>query len=146
MNADIKPLARALTYAGALPFAACALAVWGGVRGGGFDPVAALKVYSLTIAAFMAGTLWGYVVPEARGRQGAVLLVVSNLLALAVAAAALLSAPRATLGVDLAAFVLLLAADVWAGRHGWIAPDYLALRQRVTAIVAAALGVAWAAL
>jgi hypothetical protein len=146
LNPDIKLLARALTYAGALPFAACALALWGGFRLGGLDPVAALKVYSLTIAAFMAGTLWGFVIPGGRGRHGAVLLVVSNVFALAVAGAALLSTPHATLGFDLAAFVLLWAADFWAGRLGWIAPDYLALRLRVTGIVAASLGVAWAAI
>ncbi len=142
----MKSLARVLTYAGALPFAACALALWSGVRPRGLDPVAALQVYSLTIATFMAGTLWGYVVPAARGRQAAVLLVGSTLLALAVAGAALLSAPRLTLGVDGVAFVLLLAADFWAGRQGWIAPDYLTLRLRVTAIVAVFLGIAWAAI
>ena len=146
MNPDIEPVARILTYAGALPFAAFALAVWGGFQPDGLDPVAALKVYSLTIAAFMAGTLWGYVIPGARGRQGVALMVVSNLLALAVAAAALLPTPRATLGVDLAAFVLLLAADFWAARRGWIAPAYLGLRLRVTGIVAASLAVAWAAI
>jgi hypothetical protein len=113
---------------------------------GAFDPVATLRIYSLTIAAFMAGTLWGFVVPTARGRFGAALLVVSNLLALAVAGAALLPSARLTLGVDLVAFLGLLAADAWAGRLGWIAPDYLTLRLRVTALVVAALLVAEVAL
>jgi hypothetical protein len=145
MNAQVKPLAQGLTYAGAIPFLICAFAVFGGRRGA-FDPVATLRIYSLTIAAFMAGTLWGFVVPTARGRFGAALLVVSNLLALAVAGAALLPSARLTLGVDLVAFLGLLAADAWAGRLGWIAPDYLALRLRVTALVVAALLVAEVAL
>ena len=66
----------------------------------------------------------------------------TNWKSLLVAAAALLPSPRATLAVDLAAFLALLGADVWAGRLGWIAPDYLALRLRVTALVVAALVVA----
>ena len=145
MNPQIKPLARALTYAGALPFVACALAVWAGFGLFGTDPLDAIKVYSLTIAAFMAGTIWGYVIPQPQGRGGAALLLLSNGVALAVAGAALAPSPRVTLGVDLAAFLVLWAGDVWAGRRGWIAPDYLALRARVTLLVAASLGVAWSA-
>jgi hypothetical protein len=142
---QVTPMAQTLTYAGALPFLICALALFGG-RVGAFDPVAVLKIYSLTIAAFMAGTQWGYVVSNARARYGAVVLVFSNAVALTVAGAALIPSPRLALGVDLAAFLALLGADGFAGRLGWIAPAYLALRLRVTALVVAALLVAEVAL
>ena len=145
MKPQVTPLAQALTYAGALPFVLCALALFAG-RIGAFDPVAVLKVYGLTIAAFMSGTLWGYVVPDARVPHGSLLLVASNVLALVVAAAALLPSPRATLGVDLVAFLALLGADAFARQGGWIARDYLNLRLRVTALVVLALVIAEIAL
>jgi Protein of unknown function (DUF3429) len=52
-----------LTYAGALPFVACALIPLFGVSSikliGSFDYIAA--VYALTIVSFMAGVHWGTV-------------------------------------------------------------------------------------
>jgi hypothetical protein len=145
MNPEIKPLARGLTYAGGLPFVALAGLAVAGRPLFGLDPLAALRAYALAIAAFMAGTIWGYVIPNARAPQGALLLVLSNALALAAFFAALAVSPRLALGVDLLAFLALFAVDRWAGRLGLLAPDYLALRAQITAAVVVALGAAWAA-
>jgi len=143
LNPAAKPLVTALTYAGGLPFLACALAVVAGAKPLGLDPVAVLRAYSLVIAGFMAGAVWGVALPHA-GR-GLALIAISNVLALAVFFAALAPSVRLSLGVDLAAFLALLAVDGFAQKRGWLTPDYLRLRIRITALVAASLAVAWVA-
>ena len=140
MNPDVKRLAQVLTLAGAIPFLAAAAAILTKRLLLGFDPVGFAKVYSLGIAAFMAGTIWGYVIPNPRGRGGAALLVASNALALVVIFATGFNSPRNTFAVDLVVFLALLAIDVSALRLGWLARDYLRLRAAVSAVVAAALG------
>ena len=143
MNPQTRPLVTALTYAGGLPFVACAAAALAGARPLGLDPIAVARAYSLVIAGFMAGAVWGTAIP--RAGAGLALIALSNVLALAVFFAALAPSPRVTLGFDLLAFLALLAVDAWARRLGWLSADYLRLRMRITALVAASLAVAWAA-
>lgn len=134
-------LATGLAFAGALPFLALVAILV--LRLDVPVPAAAdLRSYTLVIAAFMAGTAWGYALPQADGR---LYLLLSNVLALAAFAADRVRQPRLGLGADIVIFIALLLLDVMARRGGYIRAEYLRLRLGVTALVVAALAVAWVA-
>lgn len=129
-------LTKLLTYAGALPFWALGLA-----QVLGYQPALAEQAfiaYGTGIACFMAGTLWSQA--QIRSQDPRPMLVVSNVAALAVIAALLLHPylPALTMGLHVAVFLALLAADLGIHRRGDQPAWYLALRRNVTLLVIAA--------
>lgn len=96
--------------------------------------------YCALIAAFMAGTLWGFSLPACEGAAGlAGLLIAMALMMLAWFSTALPFRPA--LGVLALTFLLLLAADFWRERVLGTVGGYFALRSTLTAGVLIAL--AW---
>lgn len=90
------------------------------------------------IAAFMAGTLWGFALPACEGAEGlAGLLIAMLLITLPWIATALPFRPA--LGVLAIAYLLLLAADFWRERTLGTVDGYFMLRGTLTAGVLIAL-------
>lgn len=131
-----------LTYAGALPFVACALLPWVGVehvgRLGSVYRIAAL--YGLVIASFVAGSHWGIYLSR-RGDAPVNLFVTSNVVAVAVWFVSLLGNFRSTLLALMLAFAYLVLVDFRLQRAGITTTDYWRTRLRVSAIVVASLAV-----
>ncbi len=132
-------ITKLLTYAGALPFWALGLA-----QVLGFQPALASQAfvaYGTGIACFMAGTLWSQAQIKAGKPQ--LMLVVSNVAALAAIGALLLhtSLPSLTMALHMAVFLALLASDLTFHRNGDQPAWYLALRRNVTLLVVAAYAV-----
>ena len=134
-----------LTYAGALPFLACALLPYAGVdhiplsgSAGQVSVSQILVTYGLAIASFMAGTLWAVGLREPGGSVPP-LLPLSNALVLAVWISALAAPPAAALAVQAVVFVLLLWADGRLFAAGFIGRGYWQLRQHISVIVVLAL-------
>ncbi|MFN7089938.1 MAG: DUF3429 domain-containing protein [Allorhizobium sp.] len=132
-------LTKILTYAGALPFWVLGLAQV--LR---FEPALAAQAfvaYGTGIACFMAGTLWSQAQIKAEKPQ--LMLVVSNVAALAAIGALLLhtSLPTLTMAMHMAVFLALLASDLAFHRKGDQPDWYLALRRNVTLLVIAAYAV-----
>ncbi|WP_337266056.1 DUF3429 domain-containing protein [Oryzifoliimicrobium ureilyticus] len=102
------------------------------------DHETAFLTYGAIIAAFMAGALWG--LSQTASNVPIAQLVVSNILALVAWASLLLprSYLHASLAIQLASFLGLLAADLNLRKAGLEASWYIKLRLSVTAIVAAA--------
>lgn len=132
-------LTKLLTYAGALPFWALALA-----QVLGYEPALAAQVfiaYGTGIACFMAGTLWSQA--QIRAQDPRLMLIVSNGAALA-AIGALLAyplLPTLAMAIHIMVFLALLAADLGIHRKGDQPAWYLALRRNVTLLVTAAYAV-----
>jgi hypothetical protein len=123
-------ITKILTYAGALPFWALALA-----QILDYQPVFAAEAfiaYGTGIACFMAGTLWSQA--QIRAQDPSLMLIVSNVAALAAIAAL-------TMALHIAVFLALLAADLGIHRKGDQPAWYLALRRNVTLLVIAAYAV-----
>lgn len=131
---------QTLTYAGALPFLACALLPFAGITElgplGAWDQV--LVMYGLAIASFLAGTHWAFELARP-GSFALSLFIVSNVLVLAVWLAALVAVPAIALAVQCIAFLVLLRVDGAVAAAGGTPPGYFAMRQRITFIVLAAL-------
>lgn len=131
-----RGLMAALGYAGLLPFYASATWVcWPGLP----HPSAAVElfvIYGAVILAFLGGTLWGYAVTIAAPRKYYRLLV-SNLVALFAAAAAIFAAPLAAVALLALGQLMLLLYERWqAESRGW----YLGLRTRLVLAVLPAHG------
>jgi hypothetical protein len=148
-----------LTYAGALPFVACAVLPWAGwpvlPGGGSFASIAA--GYSLAIVSFMAGVHWGTWLYNSDsltdGSAGKPadglplnLLLTSNVITVSVWLTFVLSTLVVSLTVSAAAFLLLLIIDVRLAGAGLLSPEYLRTRRNVTLIVVAMLLLTAAAL
>jgi len=131
---------QVLTYAGALPFLACALLPYAGIADiPMLGPVEHVLVsYGLAIASFMAGTLWAARLREPEGNTPPWLLL-SNVFVLAVWISALAAPVVVALAVQALVFVLLLWADGRLFAAGLIGRDYWVLRQRISVIVVLAL-------
>lgn len=87
--------------------------------------------YCALIAAFMAGTLWGFALPACEGAAGlAGLLIAMALMLLAWFSTALPFRPA--LAVLATTFLLLLAADFWRERVLGTVGGYFALRSTLT--------------
>lgn len=129
-------LTKLLTYSGALPFWALALA-----QVLGYQPILAAQAfiaYGTGIACFMAGTLWSQA--QIKSQDPRSMLVLSNVAALAAIGALLVHpySPALTMGLHIAVFLALLAADLGIHRRGDQPAWYLALRRNVTLLVIAA--------
>ena len=120
----------ALGWAGMLPFAALALAMWVPTVSGD-DAARLFLVYALAITAFLSGTIWGQA-SSAGGRDKVARLCASNALVL-VGAFALAFASAATAAwVFLFLFWAILAFESrFADRRGW----YLRYRLQLTIAV-----------
>lgn len=95
--------------------------------------------YCALIAAFMAGSFWGFALPACEGAAGtAGLLIAMVLLLLPWFATALPF--HSALAVLALAYLLLLAADFWRERVLGTVGGYFALRATLTVGVLAAMG------
>jgi hypothetical protein len=133
-------LTKLLTYSGALPFWALALA-----QVLGYQPALAAQAfvaYGTGIACFMAGTLWSQAQIKAEKPQR--MLIVSNVAALVAIGVLLLypDIPSLTMVLHMAVFLALLAADLSFHKTGGQPAWYLTLRRNVTLLVIAAYAVA----
>lgn len=94
--------------------------------------------YVTLLAAFLAGTFWGFALPAAQGPNGILgMLIASGLMLLTWLA--MLLAPAAQLHMLVAVFVLQLVADYWRERTLDTLPGYLRLRLTLTIGAIAAL-------
>jgi len=133
-------VARALTFAGALPFIAAVLAllfapavaappIWRAVLG-----------YGAVIASFVSGIHWGLFVYRDTGLP-LNLFISSNVCALAAWAALLVPSLQFALALLIAVFAALFVIDHLLWRAGAHAAWFYQLRAAITAIVLAALAV-----
>lgn len=136
----------ALTYAGAIPFVACAALPWLGVATLGplGDVYRVLVSYGLAIVCFLCGTQWAAELARP-GCARLPLLPISNLLVIATWIAALAAPVALALLTQAAALLVLLAIDGRLRRAGLLGDHYWALRKRITVLVCAALAIAIAA-
>ncbi|MEM0954687.1 MAG: DUF3429 domain-containing protein [Pseudomonadota bacterium] len=122
-----QTLMAALGYSGLLPFYVCAFAalfLWPGQH----IAAQAFLVYATVILAFLGGTLWGYAVTQPLAEKHR-RLVLSNLVALLAAGAALLGVTLvAVLLLALGQITLLLYERAQGDPRGW----YLSLRTKLT--------------
>jgi len=135
-----------LTYAGGLPFIACALLPWAGITSlGPLGPVSGvLLLYGLSIVSFLCGTQWAAEL-QRPGESGLPLLLISNLIVVVTWLAVLAAAVPAALLLQALALLALLLVDARLYRRGALPAPYWRLRQRITAIAVAALALAAAA-
>ncbi|MGQ0530081.1 MAG: DUF3429 domain-containing protein [Panacagrimonas sp.] len=95
--------------------------------------------YCALIAAFMAGTLWGFSLPACEGAAGRAGLLIAMVLMLAAWFATALPF-RPALAVLGLTYLLLLAADLWRERVLGTVGGYFALRTVLTLGVLIAMG------
>jgi hypothetical protein len=133
-------LVSLLGYAGLIPFLAGPAWLW-------LSPATvptwldhAWFVYVGMIAAFMAGTFWGFALPAAEGPAGIMGLTFSIVLMLAAWVAMTLPLVAALIGLILV-FLLLLLADFWRERTLGEVEGYFQLRTALT--VGACIAIAW---
>ncbi len=131
-----------LTYAGALPFIACAVLPVLGVEGlpniGRLDRIAA--IYGLAIASFVAGSHWGTYLYN-RELSPINLFVTSNVVVLAAFFAFILTGTALTIFTLMLSFGYLLFVDLSLKRADLITDYYYGMRLRVTLIVLVSLAV-----
>ncbi|SMC73249.1 DUF3429 domain-containing protein [Rhizobium sp. RU36D] len=127
-------LTRILTFAGAAPFYLASILMLSGLQPDW--ATRAFLAYGMVIASFMAGALWG--MTQRDEIPSLMLLVVSNIVALAIWAAALMPNVIVSLTVQFTAFIMLLIADTVLLRGEPSLSWYLRLRQKITIVVALA--------
>jgi|APCry1669190156_1035279.scaffolds.fasta_scaffold18361_3 hypothetical protein len=128
--------AKALTYAGALPFIAAALlhVLMPMVMPYHLDVIWAVGTYAAVIASFLCGIHWALAL--LRGdRFSFYLLISSNLIALAAWASLLVPHAFIELSIQALCFMYLLALDRKLYTHSLYPQWYYHLRGNVTAIV-----------
>ena len=131
-----------LTFAGTIPFIACAVLITIGIDAirvlGETEHV--LAVYGLVIATFMAGAHWGNHLSLTDDNSWAVKLpIFSNVIALALWLGFLSLSSVGFIWVLVIAFVILLVIDYGLNQAQIITPDYFKVRKYVTAIVVISL-------
>ena len=131
-----------LTYAGALPFVACALMPLFGMETlwnlGSYVHIAA--AYGLAIVCFLCGAHWGtYLYNRAAAPDN--LFVISNVIVVACWFAFLMAAQAITLFVLILAFLCLLFLDYRLFRAGLITEFYFRMRTIATVIAVVSLAV-----
>jgi hypothetical protein len=129
-----------LGYAGLVPFLAGPL--WLTVAPGSapawLDP--AWTSYVTLLAAFLAGTFWGFALPAIEGPAGIAGMLIASLLLLLIWLAMVLGSP-AQLSLLALVFLLQLLADYWRERTLDTIPGYFRLRATLT--VGAIAAIAW---
>ena len=96
--------------------------------------------YVAMIAAFMAGTFWGFAMPASEGPAGQIGIVIATVLMLATWGASTLPLRGALIGLALV-FALQLLADFWRERTLGEVEGYFRLRAILT--VGACVSIAW---
>ncbi|HSW12755.1 MAG TPA: DUF3429 domain-containing protein [Solimonas sp.] len=92
------------------------------------------------VAAFMAGTFWGFALPAVQGPEGLLGIGISVLLVVAAWGALVLPFPGSLAGFALV-FLLLLLADFWRERTLDTIGGYFRLRSTLT--VGVLVAIAW---
>ena len=100
---------------------------------------AAWTSYVALLAAFLAGTFWGFALPAIQGPAGVLGAFIAGALMLLVWAAQLLAYPHELYGLA-AVFGMLLLADLWRERTLDTLPGYFLLRTVLTAGAIGAIG------
>ena len=134
-----------LTFAGTIPFIACALLITFGVDAirvlGSTEDI--LAAYGLVIATFMAGAQWGNHLSLADDNSWAVRLpILSNIVALALWLGFLTLATADFIWLLILSFISLLIIDYGLYRVQIITAKYFTVRKYVTLIVVISLIVA----
>lgn len=129
-----------LGYAGLVPFFAGPLwlMAWPASAPAWLD--AAWLNYVALLAAFLAGTFWGFALPAIQGPAGILGMFIAAILMLLTWAGLSFSGNYRLYALALV-FLLLLIADFWRERTLDTLPGYFALRSTLTAGAIAAL--AW---
>ncbi|MGE6407385.1 MULTISPECIES: DUF3429 domain-containing protein [unclassified Psychrobacter] len=134
-----------LTFAGAIPFVACAFLLMMNVvtvpiLGSVVD---ILSAYGLVIASFMAGAHWGNHLDLADDNKWAIRLpLYSNVIALGLWLGFLILSPSSFIWLLVIGFISLLVIDYSLHRAQIISHAYFKVRQYVTAIVVISLVIA----
>lgn len=134
-----------LTFAGAIPFVACALLLVIGISdipilGATAD---VLSAYGLVIASFMAGSQWGNHLSLADDDKWAIRLpLVSNVIAIVLWLGFLVFPVVGFIWLLIVGFASMWMIDYGLNRARIITPDYFKVRTYVTAIVVVSLIVA----
>ena len=134
-----------LTFAGAIPFVACAFLLMMNVvtvpiLGSVVD---ILSAYGLVIASFMAGAHWGNHLDLADDNKWAIRLpLYSNVIALGLWLGFLILSPSSFIWLLVIGFISLLVIDYSLHRAQIINHTYFKVRQYVTAIVVISLVIA----
>ncbi|MCG3880156.1 DUF3429 domain-containing protein [Psychrobacter sp. Ps6] len=134
-----------LTFAGAIPFVACALLLVIGIIDIPYLGAVAdiLSAYGLVIASFMAGSQWGNHLSLADDDKWAVRLpLVSNVIAIVLWLGFLMLPVVGFIWLLVIGFASMLMIDYGLNRARIITPDYFKVRTYVTAIVVVSLIVA----
>jgi hypothetical protein len=131
-------LVIALAYAGLLPFLTGPLWIMLGTPPAWLDH--AWIAYVVLIAAFLAGTFWGFALPASEGPEGLLGLLIASLLMLLTWGAMILPFRESLLALS-AVFFLLLLADFWRERTLGTVEGYFTLRTTLT--VGVLLAIAW---
>ncbi len=92
---------------------------------------AAWLSYAALVAAFMAGTFWGFSAPAAQGRDGKIGLLIASVFVLASWISLLLPFEAAVIALAII-YALQLAAEVWRERALDTIPGYFPLRLQLT--------------
>ena len=95
--------------------------------------------YVTLIAAFLAGTFWGFALPAIEGPAGIAGMLIASIFLLAIWLA--MSLPSLQLMLLSVVFLLLLLADFWRERTLDTIPGYFKLRAILT--VGAIVAIAW---
>ena len=131
-----------LTFAGAIPFVACALLLAVNIDSlpylGATTDV--LSIYGLVIASFMAGAQWGNHLSLADDNRWAIILpLVSNFIAIGLWLGFLTLSAIGFIWLLILGFASMLIIDYGLNRACIITQDYFKVRTYVTAIVVASL-------
>lgn len=134
-----------LTFAGTIPFVACAFLITVGIDAipilGKTEYI--LSIYGLVIASFMAGAHWGNHLSVADDNPWAIKLpVFSNVIALALWLGFLMLSTTGFMWLLTIGFVSMLMIDYGLYQAKVISHDYFKVRQYVTFIVIVSLIVA----
>lgn len=138
LNDFMKKPSPYLTFAGTIPFIACAALITLGI-----DAVQALgatehilAVYGLVIATFMAGAQWGNHLSLADDNAWAIKLpIVSNIIALALWLGFLTLSTTGFIWLLIVSFISLLLIDYGLYKAQIISANYFTVRKYVTLIV-----------
>ncbi len=124
-----------ITYAGALPFIACALMLYSGINHLNFlGPVnQAVAVYALIIISFIAGVHLGtYLFYNTKTPKS--FFIISNIVAVLAWISLLFASPANASLILVGAFIYLLGVDFLLKREKFITQTYFTTRLIVTAI------------
>jgi hypothetical protein len=92
---------------------------------------AAWLTYTALIAAFMAGTFWGFSAPASQGRDGMIGLLIASALVLMTWISLLLPFKAAVIAIAIV-YALQLGAEIWRERALDTIPGYFKLRVQLT--------------